>query len=80
MRKIGELEINSELAFASKLVCPKCSDAKFGSRRDQNDGTLIRTCHGVNYDGNPCGFTWPSTDDHKYLYISALKLHAHGKI
>lgn len=60
---------------ASRFICPKCRDFKFGSSREP-DGTWTRMCRGqraVVDDGvvviKSCAFSWPTADDWKYMHM-----------
>jgi hypothetical protein len=68
-RKVGVIELPLDVALSGKLVCPNCGDTKFGSTQ-RADGALLRKCHGSISDEEPCTFSWPDEEDHKYFYVS----------
>jgi hypothetical protein len=67
-RMVGNIAISYAAFLTGCMVCPNCGDTKFGSTT-MPDGSLVRTCHGSISDEEPCGFRWPSTDDHLYYHI-----------
>lgn len=52
-----------------EFVCPRCrTSCGFGSGRG-DDGVITRNCHGPIPRGEPCGFTWPITDDWRHFAL-----------
>ncbi|SDW96572.1 hypothetical protein SAMN05421681_103352 [Lysobacter enzymogenes] len=75
-RKIGSVNnVPEEVFFASRFVCPRCGDSKFGSMM-LPDESLRRTCHGDIDGKGPCFFTWHESDDHLYCFVPLRFLEA----
>ena len=56
------------------FCCPKCGGHAYGSSLPTVEiEKMWGHCHNYLSDGQPCAFSWPHADDHKYFYLNGKR-------